>query len=596
MLLRLIFGTICAAALLLSSPALAALPPLHLEQTLQEERLAGISWSLVDGEATETGAAGMSNAETGARMTPHHRVHIGSVTKTLTALGVLRLATAGLLDLDAPVSALLPRVRFQNPWESTHPVRVRHLLDHTAGLEDLRVWQMFSGRVRPDDPLGEVFRRSPSVLRVRTPPGEIFSYSNVGFTLVGMIIERVTAQRYEYWLDANLLAPLGMTDSTFSFITQERDTRLAWGHNDDLSLAGALPVALRPAAQLTTTAADMATFARFLMSDGTLGGKPFIRTGLLRSMGIPNETAAARAGLKPGYRFGLALRDREGRLGRCHAGNIMGYRAMFCIYPEQRKAFFYSINTDGEASNYQRFDAAMMDALRLPRLRPPINGKPAPDLDAWSGGFVPLVSGIALERYADLLNGGVSLEFGPTAAMLRVDGAEPRTLAYAGGHLLRGPERIVPSHVLLLDAEGRAVVSDGLRTYRAIGGGTSLLLWGSLSLGLLSLAYFTLVVPIVSWRRRRFPLQPATVGPVLLIVGALLMSLQPFEQLGDATAGSVLVLLGSLGLPAGAAVQAYLTLRRRARFWLIDMAAAGAMLQWAAVLLAFGLIPLALWS
>lgn len=596
MLQRLLFGAIYAAALLTSCKASAAPLPLRLEAALTEERLAGISWSLVDGEATATGAVGKGNAETGAPLTPRQRVHIGSVTKTLTAVGLLRLATEGRLDLDAPVSSVLPDLRFENPWESTDPVRVRHLLDHTAGLEDLRVWQMFSGRVRPDDPLAAVFRRSPSVLRVRTRPGELFSYSNVGYTLAGIIIERVTGERYEHWLDANLLAPLGMTDSTFGFVTQEQDPRLAWGHNDDLSVAGALPVALRPSAQFTTTPADMATFARFLMSGGAVGGTPFVRTALLRSMGLPEETAAARAGLKPGYRFGLALRDREGRLGRCHGGNIIGYRAMFCIYPEQRKAFFYSINTDGESSNYQRFDAAMMDALKLPRLRPAAGGKPASELDAWSGRFVPVVSGIALERYADLLNEGISLEFGTRAAVFNADGGEPGTLAYAGGYLLRGPDRVLPSHVLLRDAEERRVVSDGLRTYRAISGGTGWLLWVSRSLGLISLAYFTLVLPIFSWRRRRFPVQPATAGPVLLILGALLMSLQPFEQLGDATAGSVLVFLGSLGLPIGAAVQAFWGVRRRPRFWVVDVAAAAATLQWAAVLLTFGLMPLALWS
>jgi CubicO group peptidase (beta-lactamase class C family) len=596
MLRLLVFGALCAAALLTPCKASAAPLPLGLDVALKEERLAGISWSLVDGDATMTGAAGKSNAATGTSMSPRQRVHIGSVTKTLVAVGLLRLATQGRLDLNAPVSSVLPELRFRNRWERTNPVRVRHLLDHTAGLEDLRVWQMFSGRIGPDDRLTSVFRRSPSVLRIRTRPGELFSYSNLGYTLAGMIIERVTGQRYEEWLDANLLAPLEMTDSTFGFVTQQRDPRLAWGHNDDLSLAAALPVALRPAAQFTTTAADMARFARFLMSGGAVGGKPFVRSDLLSAMGLPEETAAARAGLKPGYRFGLALRDREGRLGRCHAGNIIGYRAMFCIYPEQRKAFFYSINTDGESSNYQRFDSAMMNALQLPRLVPAANGQPAADLASWRGRYVPAVSGIALERYADLLNEGVSLEVATTTASIRADGGEPRKLAYAGGYRLRAPDRVLPSHVLLRDAEGRAVLLDGLRTYRPMGSGSYWLLWASLSFGLLSLAYVTVALPILSWRRRHFPVQPATLGPLLLMGGALLMSLQPFEQLGDATPGSVLIFLGSLALPLGAALQAVLALRCRPRFWGVDVVAAATMLQWAAVLLTFGLLPLALWS
>lgn len=586
-----------ALALVLLVPSQTSAAPLEaaLEKGLAEERLAGISWSVVNGASTFTGASGKRNASAGAAMAPGDRIHIGSVTKTLIAVGLLRLASQGVLDLDAPVTTILPNVRFDNSWERTNPVRVRHLLDHTAGLQDLRVWQMFSGRVGPDDPLGEAFRRSPSVLKVRTRPGEMFSYSNVGYALAGMIIERVTGQRYERWLDANLLAPLGMKDSTFAFVSQRADPRLAWGHNDDLSLAAALPVALRPASQFTTTAADMALFARFLMGDGATRGKPFIRGEWLRAMGVPTDTAAARAGLRPGYRSGLALRDRQNHLGRCHGGNIVGYRAMLCIYPEHQKAFFYSIDTDGESADYARFDRAMMEALSLPRLNAAPAGAPAADVSRWDGRYVPRVSGIGLERYSDLLGEGLSIEAHAQGVMVRADGGDARLFAYAGGHRLRAPDRTLPSHVLLQAADGQRMVSDGLRTFVRIKSGLIWALWGSLGLGLLGLVYLTLVLPIVSWRRRRSILQPAAAAPLLLLGGAGLMALQPFEQLGDPTVGSILLFAGSLGLPLGAAVQGALALSRRPLWWKPDLIAAAAVVQWAAVLAGFGLLPLALW-
>ncbi|HEY0595384.1 serine hydrolase domain-containing protein, partial [Sphingopyxis sp.] len=276
---------VCLSLLLMfavpaTARGMAPIPAAELQKLLASQHLAGATWSLVDGDDVQTGAAGVRDMARGTAMRAGDRVHIGSITKTLVALGLLRLASEGRVDLDAPVSTVIPELRFRNPWDKTDPVRIRHLLDHSSGLEDARLWQMFSTRVSPADPLLAAFTRDPSVLDIRTRPGERTSYSNMGYALAGLVIERVTGVRYERWLDAHLLGPLGMTDSSFGFVSQlgpGRDARLAWGHHDDLTPAAAMPIALRPAGQFTTTARDMATFARFLMSDGRVGGAPFVR-------------------------------------------------------------------------------------------------------------------------------------------------------------------------------------------------------------------------------------------------------------------------------------------------------------------------------
>jgi CubicO group peptidase (beta-lactamase class C family) len=530
-------------------------------------------------------------------MNPGSRVHIGSVTKTLLAAGLLRLASEGRLDLDDPVSKLVPQTRFDNPWEETRPVRVRHLLDHTAGLENLRVWQMFSKKVGPNDTLGSVFDRDPSVLRVRTPPGEAFSYSNIGYALAGLVIERVTGQRYEDWLDRHLLAPLGMSDSTFQFVSQvERaDPRLAWGHGDNLTLHEAMPVALRPAAQFTTTAADMARFAQFLMSDGTVAGRAFIRPDLLRAMGQPSGTAAARAGLGSGYALGLTSRDRYGRVGRCHSGNIVGYRAMFCIFPEQQKAFFYSINTDGENADYGRLDKLLMQTLRVaPQPAAPV-AAPAPDLADWSGHYVPQVSGIAMERLTDLLMEGVTLKLAATPPLLDHNDSDPAAVQFAGGYLLRATGRSLPSHAVFRDEQGRRMLSDGLRSFREVSAWKINALWGSLGLGLLGLVYLLLASPILAWRSRRSLFQPATLALLLLLPAGLLTAAAGFASFGDLTPGSGLIFLATLLLPIATLLQAWKAWRKRYAFWKPEVAACGASVQLFLVLASFGLLPLALW-
>ncbi|MDQ3040093.1 MAG: beta-lactamase family protein, partial [Pseudomonadota bacterium] len=296
---------------------------------LQEQGLVGAVWATVGptGEVA-VGAAGRKDARRPQLLDGRDRVQVGSVAKPVLATGILLLASQGRVSLDDPVTSLLTDVAFENPWEATDPLRLHHLLDQTSGLDDARLWQVFSLQATPDTPLSEVFTRDPGVLKVRSRPGTRFSYSNMGYTLAGRVIEAVTGERYESFLANKLLAPLGMHDSTFGFVTQEgpgADTRLAMGHFEGGATQAAVPTYVRPAGQLTTTATDIARFARFLMSDGRLQGKAFIDPALLRAMGHAPETEAARAGLRPGYGLGLYTRDRNGVVGRCHGGSTVGY-------------------------------------------------------------------------------------------------------------------------------------------------------------------------------------------------------------------------------------------------------------------------------
>ena len=251
-----------------------------MEAAIREEALVGAVWAIITPEGSTIGAAGLSDARRGNPMSPESRVHTGSIAKALLATGILRLVSEGRLSLNTHVEALLPEIEFQNRWVGSHPLRIRHLLDHTSGLDDARLWQVFSLKAEPDTPLEAGLRSGARALRIRSRPGSRLSYSNTGYALLGMVIERITGERYEQYLDAHLLRPLKMHASTFRFVSQaglHADDRLAMGHFEDGVVQPAVPVYLRPAGQFVTTASDMALFARFLMGDGTVEGKPFIR-------------------------------------------------------------------------------------------------------------------------------------------------------------------------------------------------------------------------------------------------------------------------------------------------------------------------------
>lgn len=586
------------AALLLPQPA-AARPSESLVQALRGEGIAGGVWSIVDGNAVRVGAVGTSHRPSGRPMRESDKVHVGSVTKTLVALGVLRLVSEGRLSLDAPLAPLLPDIAFDNRWKASHPLRVRHLLDHTGGLEDARLWQLFSTRISPDVPLAEVVTRSPAMLKIRTPPGETFSYSNLGYTIAALLIERTTGERYERWLYDNLLQPLGMTDSSLSFVSQtgtSADSRLAWGHLGNGAPAAALPMAVRPASQFTTTAGDMARLGRFLLNAHRGKANPLVRRDLLLAMGRPEGTAAAHAGLGAGYALGLSRRDRTGRVGLCHQGDTVGYHALFCIYPELDRATFLSVNSDGDGIDLERIHApiARAAAVIAPLAR---QGGPAPaSADAWTGRYVPLVSRFAIERYADWLSDGVTLRREGAGLFLVRSGQPPLELhAAATGGLLQASGRSTASHVLLRRHDGSLLITDGVRFLRQTPAWQIQALWVNLLLGLGGALFFLVATPWLARRSGRTLAQPATIAILAFAPAIALIALTPFQRWGDLTVGSGALAAATLGLPLAALVQLLLAVRRRYRSWQADAMAAFLVLQWSVVLAAFELWPVMLW-
>lgn len=566
----------------------------RIASLLHAQRLEGAVWTTLDTH----GAAGVSDARSGAPMRPDHRVQVGSIAKTLLAAGILRLVSEGRLALDMPVAAVLPAMAFDNPWQAADPVRIRHLLDHTSGLDDVHFWQVFTTRAQADAPLAAAFPAGSGLLRVRHRPGTRYAYSNMGYTLLGMAIEAVTQQRYERYLDAALLAPLGMHDSTFGFVTQSADPRLAMGHFERGAAHPAVPSYVRPASQFTTTAADMGRFARFLMGDGSIGGRRFIDPALLRRMGEPAGTEAARAGLQVGYGLGLRRFDRHGVVAKCHGGSTVGFKAMLCLFPEVREAFFIAFNTDNESADYQRFDALLAGAL-VPAAPAPAPGVPPPfDARPWEGLYVPAPNRFDTLRFIDTVFGFVRVRGDGTALRLDPFQGPAINVSHVGDALFRAPGKVLPSHALLVSAEGRRVLATGTQSHERVPLAYLVSLWLSVGAGLLALAYIVLKGLATLARRRmtfRDPLAAPLAGTLALLLPLPLFLRQSFLQLGDLTVASALLAFVTAALPVTMVLGLAIAWRNKAGS-LVDRVAMAAALQLAIVLAAWGLLPLRLWA
>lgn len=606
----------CARSALLTGAFLIA-QPLSAQSSftdtvssrLREFGVPGMTWALVRGDSTELGAAGVRDLGTGRVITPTTRMQVGSVTKTMLATGVLLLVTRGQLALDVPIATYLRDLPFDNAWVDT-PITLRHLLDHTSGLGDAHLWQVFSQRTAPDLPLRDAMVRAGSRLRTQARPGTRFSYSNTGYLLLGALIEARTGERYETFLDRELLAPLGMTRSTFTWQSQvgiAPDTAMSMGHFEGGLRQPSYGLATRPAAQFATTAADMARFARFLMSDGRVQGRPLVDSVLLAGMARPTTTEAVHAGLQLGYAFGLQSRERWGVLTHCHTGNIGTFRALLCLVPDQQLALFAAYNSDPEEAPLDRIDSLLFARLGATRVPAAPVGRAAPDAAAWTGWYVQRPTRFEQFAYLDAVGSLVRVRVAEERITLAPLGGTARELEPHDERLWRVVGRQSPTHALLTHGGARSV-SDGQRTLDRVPTALVWLRWAGAVLGVLSLlillgrGLLRLVRPRAATRWRD-PLLYAAVTLTAVLLAALALSRQPFLAIGDPTAASraLAVTTGALLLvTTSALVASALTWRRVSKTerlpHLTDLVLLSGAWQWLMTLAYWGLLPLLLWK
>ncbi|MGW2233416.1 serine hydrolase domain-containing protein [Streptomyces sp. NPDC001759] len=247
---------------------------------------------------------------------------LGSVTKTYTATAIMRLVEAGRVDLDAPVRRYVPELRLPDE-DSAARITILNLLNHTAGLDTRMVFDSGDG----DDALAREVAKMAEVALIG-PVGGRASYSQLGYNLLGRVIENVTGQTYEAAVASLVLEQVGLANSVFS-AGQAITRRFAVGHN--LS-EGTLKVARtwkgtrgnNPGGGLASSVSDQLRWARFHLGGGDLA----------RRM---QEPTAELHGSTLGDAVGIAwfLRDVDGVRTVGHGGSANGQFADLLLVPER---------------------------------------------------------------------------------------------------------------------------------------------------------------------------------------------------------------------------------------------------------------------
>jgi CubicO group peptidase (beta-lactamase class C family) len=337
---------------------------------LAAEAETGLAVAVVDDARRWIGGFGKRDRDREAAVTGTTIFQVGSISKLLTAWGVMRLVEQGLIGLDAPVNDHLKRWSLRGTQFDPQSVTVRRLLSHTAGINVPSISGVDHGDEIPDL-LAELDGRGRGdewSVRVVRQPGNAFMYSGGGYMVLQLLIEEVTGREFAEYMRAEVLLPLGMVNSFFGWndtvarqvatphsAAAERDRR----HRLFAGLA---------AAGLYTTAEDLSLLlaAHLPGAQGETAGRGVIRPETLDAMLRPDPVART-------YGLGYEIRSTDGGSFAGHGGSNIGWKANLFVAPDLRIGFAVLSNDDAGNARAAVLETALDAAARM--IRSPNSGR-----------------------------------------------------------------------------------------------------------------------------------------------------------------------------------------------------------------------------
>lgn len=313
-----------------------------IEGQIEIRGLPGVVAGVVaDDELVWARGFGHADVDGGTAMATDTRFRMASHSKLFTATAIMQLQEEGKLRLDDPVSDYLPWFTFEAASADDPPVTIEHLLTHSSGLprEAGPHWTEL------EFPTAEEIRALMPARTAPFPPEVRWKYSNLAYTVAGMIVEEVSGMSWADYLDRNIFGPLGMSASSVDrpdpLMAVGYGPRLADGTRDVYPFVDARGMAA--ATGLTSTVEDMARFVSAQFRTGERGGDRLLSTASLREM---HRVRMLENTWTSGQGIGFSVRRVDGKLYVGHGGGYPGYTTNTTIQLDSKVGVIVLTNTN----------------------------------------------------------------------------------------------------------------------------------------------------------------------------------------------------------------------------------------------------------
>jgi D-alanyl-D-alanine carboxypeptidase len=301
---------------------------------MNETGAPGMTLALADRDRLlRTSQFGFADVKAGIKVQPETLFEIGSVSKSFVAIAILQLADEGKLDLNKPVKEYLPWLKVDSTYA---PFTTHHLLSHTSGLSGV--------------PL--LMRVATTTLRVGFEPGTKWLYSNMGYVLLGFLLESLEKRPFAEIMRRRVLDPLGMSQSVPVISAAIRDrTAVGYGPlkidrpfppNGKLAEAPWVDVA-EAAGSIAATATDMSKYLRMLLNRG-VGPKGRVLPDKAFALFTKPVIKSAFRGEEASYAYGLWISEKDGHTLLRHTGGMVAFSSAMFADVTDGLAVFASVN------------------------------------------------------------------------------------------------------------------------------------------------------------------------------------------------------------------------------------------------------------
>jgi len=325
-----------------------------IESILKKEHIPGVFVTVVSKDSIlYKRGIGLADIEQQIPVTSSHLFKIGSISKSFTALAIMQLVEDGKLSLDTKLADIAPEVPFENEWEASHPVRIKHLLEHKAGFDDSPISIFSDDRPKNATALDEVLV-SKSALKSRWQPGLGFAYSNTGCTILAYIIEKLSNQRYQDYIKNEVLNPLQMHQTHFrsAFPDNLPLDQFATGYqfNDSTyEKSRDIKIICEGAGSILSNADDMSNFLQYLLNMKTENHKKIVTASTLLNMETLHGDLEVENYIQYGYGLGIWSMPYGTKkipfYG--HGGDINGFSSLYIYNRELDLGIAFSRTTMG---------------------------------------------------------------------------------------------------------------------------------------------------------------------------------------------------------------------------------------------------------